>query len=169
MQNMVRHGFRTALFSSLLLSALGSTVALAQSGSSGGSVGNDEKSLSGSRETPRAVEPSRPARRSRHEAEAPRRAPRKSGGGGGGGSVDGAWVVTSVGCGGTSTGAVVITSGRIIGEGLTGSVSASGAARSVFQANGLTSIGSGRVSGRSGAGTFRRSDGCSGTWSAIKQ
>ncbi|MCC8942699.1 hypothetical protein H8A99_41395, partial [Bradyrhizobium sp. Arg68] len=75
MQNMVRHGFRTTLFSSLLLSALGSTVALAQSGSSGGSVGNDEKSLSGSRETPRAVEPSRPARRSRHEAEEPRRAP----------------------------------------------------------------------------------------------
>ncbi|MEN3348698.1 MAG: hypothetical protein V7632_2333 [Bradyrhizobium sp.] len=169
MQNMLRHGFRTALFSSLLLSALGSPVALAQ-GSSGGSVGNDEKSLSGSRETPRAIESSRPARRSRHEAEEPRRTTRKSGGGGGGGgSVDGAWVVTSVGCGGTGSGAIVITSGRIIGEGLTGSVGANGAARSVFQANGLTSIGSGRLSGRSGAGTFRRSDGCSGTWSAIKQ
>jgi hypothetical protein len=165
---MFRDGFRTALFSALLLSTLGSAAALAQSGSSGGSIGNDEKSLSGSRDTPRAIESSRPARRSKPADEEPRRASRKSGGGGGGG-VDGAWVVTSVGCGGTGSGAIVITSGRIIGEGLTGSVSAGGAARSVYQANGLTSIGSGRLSGRSGAGTFRRSDGCSGTWSAIKQ
>lgn len=168
MQNMFRDGFLTALFSALLLSTLGPTAALAQSGSSGGSIGNDEKSLSGSRDTPRAIESSRPARRSKPADEEPRRAARKSGGGGGGG-VDGAWVVTSVGCGGTGSGAIVITSGRIIGEGLTGSVSASGAARSVYQANGLTSIGSGRLSGRSGAGTFRRSDGCGGTWSAIKQ
>ncbi|WP_338701301.1 hypothetical protein V5279_19930 [Bradyrhizobium sp. 26S5] len=157
---------RSLLFSALLLSALGSTAALAQSGSSGGSIGNDEKSLSGSRAAPRSVETDRPARRSKPEADEPRRAARKSGGGG---SVDGAWVVTSVGCGGTGSGAVVITSGRIIGEGLTGFVSPSGAARSVFQANGLTSIGSGRLSGRSGSGTFRRSDGCGGTWSATKQ
>nr|WP_249159206.1 hypothetical protein [Bradyrhizobium tropiciagri] len=155
----------------MLLSTLGSTAVLAQSGSSGGSIGNDEKSLSGSRDTPRAVESSRTARRSKPAAEEPRRTARKSGGGGGGGGggVDGAWVVTSVGCGGTGSGAIVITSGRIIGEGLTGSVSAGGAARSVYQSNGLTSIGSGRLSGRSGAGTFRRSDGCGGTWTAIKQ
>ncbi|QIG99056.1 hypothetical protein G6P99_03155 [Bradyrhizobium sp. 6(2017)] len=159
---------RSFLFSALLLSALGSTAALAQSGSSGGSIGNDEKSLSGSRAAPRSVETDRPARRTKPEADEPRPAARKSGGGGSG-SVDGAWVVTSVGCGGTGSGAVVITSGRIIGEGLTGSVSPSGAARSVFQANGLTSIGSGRLSGRSGSGTFRRSDGCGGTWSATKQ
>ena len=166
MQTIFRDGFRTALFSALVFSTLGSTTLLAQSGSSGGSIGNDEKSLSGSREAPRAIEPSRPARRSKPAADEPRSASRKSGGGS---SADGAWVVTSVGCGGTGSGAIVITSGRIIGEGLSGSVSANGAARSVYQANGLTSIGSGRLSGRSGAGTFRRSDGCNGTWSAIKQ
>ena len=43
---------------SLLISAAMASAALAQSGSAGGSIGNDEKSLSGSREAPRAVEPS---------------------------------------------------------------------------------------------------------------
>ena len=45
----------------------------AQSGSAGGSIGNDEKSLSGSRASPRAAEPEKPARRSKPEAEEPRR------------------------------------------------------------------------------------------------
>jgi hypothetical protein len=101
------------------------------------------------------------------EAEAPRRAARKSGGGGG--SFDGAWVVNSIGCGGTSAGAVVVTSGRIIGEGVTGTVSPNGAARSVGNYNGIRVISSGHVSGRSGSGTFRRSDGCAGTWTSSKQ
>ncbi|MBR0757348.1 hypothetical protein JQ604_34645 [Bradyrhizobium jicamae] len=168
MQNSFPRKATIVLFTALLMSAAGSSAALAQSGSAGGSIGNDEKSLSGSRDAPRSVESDRPARRSKPAAEEPRRASR-GGGGGGGGSVDGAWVVTSIGCGGTSSGAIVVTSGRIIGEGLTGTVSPSGAARSVFQANGLTSIGSGRISGRSGSGTFRRSDGCGGTWHAVKQ
>jgi hypothetical protein len=168
MKNLFHAMLRPVLLSALLVSALGSKAALAQAGSSGGSIGNDEKSLSGAREAPRAIESSRPPRRSKPESDEPRRSARKTGGGGGG-SVDGAWIVTSVGCGGSGTGAIVITSGRIIGEGLTGTVSASGAARSVFQSNGLTSIGSGRLSGRSGSGTFRRSDGCGGTWSATKQ
>jgi hypothetical protein len=30
-------------------------------------------------------------------------------------------------------------------------------------------ISSGRLSGRSGSGSFRRSDGCAGSWSASKQ
>jgi len=165
MRSVFRHG--NFLFSALLLCTFGSAAALAQSGSAGGVIGNDEKSLSGSRDAPRSVESDQPARRGKPAADEPRRASR--GGGGGGSSVDGAWIVTSVGCGGTGSGAFVVTSGRIIGEGLTGSVSASGSARSVLQANGLTSIGSGRLSGRSGSGTFRRSDGCNGTWNAVKQ
>lgn len=146
-----------------LIIALASSSAYPQSGSTGGSIGNGDKALSGSR-SDRSAEPAPSAspRRSKPASNEPRRS-------GGGGAADGAWVVTSIGCGGTASGAIVVTSGRIIGDGLTGSVSANGAARSVYQANGLTSIGSGRLSGRSGAGTFRRSDGCSGTWSAIKQ
>jgi hypothetical protein len=34
---------------------------------------------------------------------------------------------------------------------------------------GITYTGAGRLSGRNGSGTFRRSDGCSGTWTASKQ
>ena len=74
----------------------GPVAAFAQ-GSAGGSIGNDEKSLSGSRDAPRSVES--PARRSKAkpEADGPRRASRNSGSGGGGGNFDGAWVVNSVG------------------------------------------------------------------------
>src|SRR5882724_7172043 len=98
MQKIIRRRIRIASLALLLAVALGPGLALAQSGSAGGSIGNDEKSLSGSRDTPRSVESSKPSRRSKPEAEEPRRAARKSGGGGGGGNFDGAWVVNSVGC-----------------------------------------------------------------------
>ena len=169
MQKIIRHRNRIASLALLLAVALGPGLALAQSGSAGGSIGNDEKSLSGSRDAPRSVESGKPSRRSKPEAEEPRRAARKSGGGCGVGNFDGAWVVNSVGCGGTSTGAVVVTSGRIIGEGVTGTVSPNGAARSVGNYNGITTISSGHVSGRTGSGTFKRSDGCGGTWTSSKQ
>jgi hypothetical protein len=167
MQNVIQTTIRITLCSTLVSVAIGSATALAQSGSTGGSIGNDEKSLSGTRETPRSVQSERPSRRSKPEAEEPRRAARKSGGGGG--NFDGAWAVVSVGCGSSSTSAVVVTSGRIIGEGVTGTVSANGAARSVGNYNGVTVVSSGHVSGRTGSGTFRRSDGCGGTWTSTKQ
>jgi hypothetical protein len=145
--------------------------ALGQSGSVGGSIGNDDKSVSGSRQD-RSTEPAPDARKGTSNAtpapDEQRSAARRSGGGGAG-NFDGAWVVVSVGCGGTSTGAVVVTSGKIIGEGVVGRVSPSGAASSVGRYNGITVISSGHVSGRSGAGTFRRSDGCAGTWRSSKQ
>ena len=149
-----------------LLPVLASSPAFAQSGSAGGSIGNDEKSLSGSR-SDRSAEPAPSARRSKPAAEEQRSSRR---GGGGGGSFDGAWAVISVGCGGSSNGATVVTSGRVIGEGVSGTVSANGAVHTFGQAgNGITYTGAGRPSGRSGSGTFRRSDGCSGTWTASKQ
>ena len=166
MSNFQR-SLRAAFLSALILVAAGGA-ARAQSGSAGGSIGNDEKSLSGSREAPRAVESDRPSRRSRPEADDPRRASRKSGGGGGS-NFDGAWIVLAQGCGGSSRTAVVVTSGKIIGEGLTGSISPNGASRSVGNYSGITVISTGHASGRSGSGTFRRSDGCSGTWTSSKQ
>ena len=137
--------------------------AFAQSGSTGGSIGNDDKSLSGSR----SAEPERPARRSRPDAEEPRPSRR----GGGTGNFDGAWIVVSTGttCPGTSTTAVIVTSGKIIGEGLRGTISPSGASQSVGHYNGVTVVSSGHASGRSGSGTFRGSDGCSGRWTSTKQ
>ena len=171
MPDSVRRQIRIALLGALAI-AIGPATALAQSGSAGGSIGNDEKSVSGSRQAPRSVETEKPARRSKPEADEPRRASRKSGGGGGGGgNFDGAWIVNSVGttCSGSSTVAVVISSGRIIGQGVSGTVSANGSTRAVGNYDGVIVTSSGRTNGRSGSGTFRRSDGCVGTWTSSKQ
>ncbi|MDH6262465.1 hypothetical protein [Bradyrhizobium sp. BR13661] len=155
-----------------LLLALSAPSAFAQSGSAGGSIGNDEKSLSGSR-SDRSAEPTPSAPRSKPAPDEQRSSSRRSGGGSGsssGGNFDGAWAVTSVGCGGSSSGATVVTSGRVIGDGVSGTVSSNGSVHTFGQAgNGITYTGAGRLSGRSGSGTFRSSDGCSGTWTASKQ
>jgi hypothetical protein len=164
--NLIRSLTRAALLSATLAIVALPSLGHAQSGSAGGSIGNDEKSLSGSRETPRAAEPSKPARRSKTETEAPSRAPRKSGGG----DIDGAWILTSVGtpCG-SSTDAVVISSGRMVGQYGTSQVSPNGGVSGIGSAGSLSWTMSGRFSGRSGSGTFRRSDGCSGSWTGAKQ
>ena len=165
MQNAIRCRIKIALLCMSFIVAISPGAAFAQSGSAGGSIGNDEKSLSGSR----SAEPERPARRSKPETDEPRRsAPRRSGGGGG--NFDGAWVVNSVGtpCG-SSTTAIVVTSGKIIGDGLSGTVSPSGAASSVGNYGSITVFSSGHFSARSGSGTFKRSDGCTGTWVVSKQ
>lgn len=158
---------RTTALVFLLTVALAPSSAVAQSGSAGGSIGNDEKSLSGSR-SDRSAEPTPSARRSK-PAEEPRSSSRRGGGGGGGGSFDGAWMVVSVGCGGTTSGAVVVSSGKVIGQGVSGTVSPSGAVRTFGQGEGVTYTGAGRLGARSGSGTYRRSDGCGGTWTSSKQ
>ena len=174
MQSAFQRSIRIGVFALLMSVAFGTTATLAQSGSAGGSIGNDEKSLSGTRSTPRAVETEKPARRSKPkpEAEEPRRASRKSGGGagagGGGGNFDGAWVAQSQGCGG-STERFTISGGRLSGELSSGSVSPNGSTTSGGSVSGLSWSSSGRFSGSRGSGTFRRSDGCSGTWTASKQ
>ena len=156
---------------SVVISVAISGAAVAQSGSAGGSIGNDEKSLSGSREKPREVESSKPARRAKPESDEPRRASRKSGeSGGGGGNFDGSWVSVAVGtpCG-SATERFVIAGGRISGEVSSGSVSPNGATRSGGSVQGLSWNSTGRFSGRTGSGSFVRSDGCTGRWTASKQ
>jgi hypothetical protein len=157
---------------SLLIPFALSSAALAQSGSAGGSIGNDEKSLSGSRERPRAAEPSTPARRAKPDSDEPRRASRRSGGegSGGGSGFDGSWVAVAVGtpCG-SSTERFVISGGRISGELSSGSVSPNGATRTGGSMQGLSWTSTGRFSARSGSGSFVRSDGCTGRWTASKQ
>lgn len=164
---------KNVLFSSIKIALLTAAVgifghpdlALAQ-GSAGGSIGNDDKSVSGSRPA-RTVEPSRPAQRS-HPAE-PRHS--KRGGGGSGGNFDGAWSISSTGttCSDTFRETVVVTSGRLVGNYGGGSVSASGAVRGSGNYNGIGVTSHGRFTGRSGSGTFTRSDGCTGRWTASKQ
>lgn len=164
MQNAFRDLVPLLALSLLLTCSAG--LAHAQSGSAGGSIGNEEKSLSGSR----AGEPAKPARRSQPEADEPRRASRK-GGGGGGNSFDGAWIVSAVGvtCQGSSSNAVVVTSGKIIGQKARGTVSPDGKVYGTSSDQGITIITTGRLSGRTGGGTFRQSDGCTGRWTAAKQ
>ena len=164
---------KVALFCMAFFVPIGPGAALAQSGSAGGSIGNDEKSLSGSRQTPRAVESEKPARKNKPEAEEPRRASRKSGGGsggGGGGNFDGAWVAVAVGtpCG-SSTERFVISGGSVSGELSSGQVSPNGSTRTGGSVSGLSWTSTGRFSGRTGSGSFVRSDGCSGRWTASKQ
>jgi hypothetical protein len=101
MKNRFQHVISIGASTVLLSAAFGPGLARAQSGSAGGSIGNDEKSLSGSREAPRAVESPKPARRAKPESDEPRRASRRSGGegsgAGGGGNFDGTWVAVATG------------------------------------------------------------------------
>jgi hypothetical protein len=172
MQNANGRRFILAsLFASLVI-AIGPGLALAQSGSAGGSIGNDDKSLSGSREAPRSVESERPARRSKPEAEEPSRAARKSGGGGGAGNFDGTWVAVGVGtnCQGSATVAGIISGGRVVGQGVSGGVSPNGAYHATsVGSDGIVLTATGMLSGNHGSGTYRRSDGCAGRWTASKQ
>jgi hypothetical protein len=172
MEYSARRSIRMTL-DALLISVAISGAAVAQSGSAGGSIGNDEKSLSGSREKPRAVESSKPTRRAKPESDEPRRASRSGGGGGGGGGVgifDGAWVVVARGtpCG-SSTERVVISGGRITGEWSSGQVSPNGSSTGHGSAGGLSWTSSGRMSASSGSGSFVRSDGCTGRWTSSRQ
>jgi hypothetical protein len=96
---------------SLLISAAIASAALAQSGSAGGSIGNDEKSLS------------------------------------------------------TTTSTVVVTGGRFSDGVASGTISPNGVSHSVGIYNGGTS----RTSGNRGSGTFRTSDGCTGTLTSTKR
>ncbi|MFZ5739354.1 MAG: hypothetical protein ACOY6K_21000 [Pseudomonadota bacterium] len=158
---------RAALLSATLAFAASPHLAIAQSGSAGGSIGNTDKTLSGSRKVVRESAPARPSRASRSEPRE-RRSTRRSSGGGD--SFDGAWLVASVGrpCGAASE-AVLISSGRIVGQYTSGRVTANGQATGSGSSGGVSWTSSGKFSGRRGSGTFRRSDGCVGTWTASKQ
>lgn len=168
MPKAVRH--RVALVSLLFTVAFTPGVALAQSGSVGGSIANDEKSLSGSREPSRSARPSGSVSDKKPAERATSRASRKSSNAGGGGNFDGAWVVVAVGtpCG-SSTERVVISSGRLAGEWTTGQVAPNGSTTGRGSASGVSWTSSGRFSSRTGSGSFVRSDGCRGRWTAAKQ
>jgi hypothetical protein len=168
---LVRSRISAILFGLALAITINPATTYAQ-GSAGGSIGNDDKAVSGSRSEPRSAAPARWSRRNKSEEEPRRSASRRSGGGGGGGgSLDGAWVVSSAGvtCSDTYTETVVVTSGRIIGANGSGTVGPSGSVRGVGNYSGIIVRSQGRMAGRTGSGTFQRSDGCSGRWTSSKQ
>jgi hypothetical protein len=138
------------------------TATVAAQGSTGGSIGKQDKSISGSqddggtRSAPRKDRSSKaPSRRSEH-----------------GGRLDGQWNVVFAAktqiCAGSANGAWTISGGSLSGKDTTGSASG-GSVRANYSGPRYTGTISGHLSGSSGTGTFQRSDGCVGTWAAAKQ
>lgn len=139
--------------------------ALAQ-GSTGGSIGKQDKSISGDQDGAgsRSTSRERPSKSERSSS-------RSRSGGGGGGNFDGMWNSASFGrtCSDKTAAVATISGGQISSPGFSGTVSGSGAVRGVWAGNGITATVSGRISGNSGSGSFQRSDGCVGSWTLSRQ
>jgi hypothetical protein len=88
---------------------------------------------------------------------------------GGNRDFDGVWIFTSAGCRYTGSLPAKIVGGKIIVRGGSGQVDPDGTLHSVGAGNGMTLTAVGQLSGNTGSGTFNRSDGCVGSWIAIKQ
>jgi hypothetical protein len=161
---------RGAAFAAAAVLCLQASPALSQ-GATGGSIGKQDKSISGggdegggSRSTSRERERERPSKSERSSR-------RERGGGGGGGNFDGTWASASQGrtCSDRTSAVVAISGGHMVSDGFTGRVSGSGSVSGVWAGSGLSAQVTGHISGRSGSGTFRRSDGCVGSWTLVKQ
>lgn len=140
-------------------------LAQSQGGSlSGGSLGGSIDSAPAARPKRAAAAVQAPARRTQPES------PRSRGGGASLSSYDGAWSVTSTGCSGAGTGQVTISNGRVITQtgAVTGRVSPQGVVNTASSFNGVTFTGTGQIRGQSAYGSFHQSDGCTGSWRAIK-
>jgi hypothetical protein len=93
-------------------------------------------------------------------------------GDGGGSNFDGTWAYTGIGtnCRGSGSGLLTISGGLISSRnhGI-GRVSPDGTYRSAsISADGVATTATGRMSGNTGSGSYRRADGCNGRWAAKK-
>jgi hypothetical protein len=110
----------------------------------------------------------RPAPGVAREAEQPRGSDGRAGN-----NFDGTWAYTGIGtnCPGSGSGTLVIAGGVISsknGRGI-GRVSPDGTYRAAsVGADGVPLTATGRMSGSSGSGSYRRADGCNGRWAAKK-
>jgi hypothetical protein len=150
----------------LLIIALGGSDAWSQ-GATGGSLGNDNKTLSGSSSEPRAAKPARPPRSEQRAAPARRGASE----GGSAARFDGMWQITFTGqsavCAGKTASSTLTISGGSVGGG--GSISPSGVLQGVGSSGSVSAVMTGRLSGRGGGGSMQMSNGCTGRWTASKQ
>ncbi|UFS77691.1 hypothetical protein LPB73_10045 [Tardiphaga sp. 37S4] len=150
----------------LLIIALGGSDAWSQ-GATGGSLGNDNKTLSGSSSEPRAAKPARPPRSEQRAAPARRGASE----GGSAARFDGTWLIAFTGqatvCTGRTASSTLTISGGSVGGG--GNISPSGVLQGVGSSGSVSAIMTGRLSGRSGGGSMQMSNGCTGRWTASKQ
>lgn len=138
--------------------------AFAQAGSTGGTVGNHDKSISGGGEEtkhravrkPPATRASRPPRR--REQAAPL------------GSFDGSWAGMSIGtCIGQFDWKLQVSNGVISGSGTTGQIARGGATNGDMVVMGKHFLFKGvtRTSGKA-SGTWTSSPNCSGSWTAVR-
>ena len=162
----MKHIMKSIALPCLLIVSFGSGHAWSQ-GATGGSLGNDNKSLSGSSSEPRSA-PAAPRERSE-----PRAAKSRRGSDDGGGSVarfDGRWRISFTGrtqiCAGLTADSTMTFSNGRASDGST--VSSSGAFQGAANTSGVSAIMTGRLSGRSGGGAMRMSNGCAGRWTAVK-
>jgi hypothetical protein len=143
------------------------SAALAQGGSTGGNIGQQNKSVSGG-QAPSAAPP--PARRaspkpSRREPARVQAAPAAAAG-----SWSGAWKgVSTGGCIPTWSWTLQITDGGdISGSGAVGKVARGGGASGTMTVLGVAYHFAGRFSAGTAAGTWKRDDGCAGAWTATR-
>jgi hypothetical protein len=160
---------RGAAFAAAITLCLPASPALSQS-AVGGSIGKQDKSISGGGEDSGGARSSSRSRE-REPSRSERSTRRERGGGGGGGNFDGTWASASAGrtCSDRTSAVVAISGGNMVSDGFTGRVSSGGSVSGVWAGSGLSARISGHMSGRSGSGTFTRSDGCVGTWTLSKQ
>jgi hypothetical protein len=147
-------------------------VVVAQAGSMGGTVGKQGKSASGGEKAQRPRSAAqRPARdkqpkriRIAPEPRGKAAATRVN--------YDGNWRVSSsagLGCGTETTNNVSVTGGIVHGSRLSGRISHGGTVNVFWRLAGWRLNYTGRVSSRSGSGVWRRHDGCTGTWTAVRE
>jgi hypothetical protein len=131
---------------------------LAQAGS------NQDKPFSGDsapRRQPAPARESHPARA--HEAR-PATSARSN-------PFDGTWTGGSAGetCPETTKGAILISNGKISGNGVEGHVNSDGSVRFIANGSGFFATGGGHFSRNSASGRFKRNDGCVGHWWLTRQ
>jgi hypothetical protein len=139
-------------------------VAMAQ-GSAGGAIGNDDKSVSGSRPVP-APSTGRRQHPSHSESNRSHRGSNQSRG------FDGMWMLTgtSTNCQGSGSGAFTVVGTRVtVAGGGGGRVSSNGAFWASTAVGGVSLTATGHLSSDSGSGSYRRGDGCVGRWTAMRQ
>ena len=146
------------------MSVLSIGAAFAQAGSTGGTIGNHDKSISGGEEEtrhravrkPPATRASQPPRRREQAATL--------------GSFDGSWAGMSVGsCIGQFGWKLQVSHGVISGNNTTGQIARSGATNGDMVVMGTHFVFKGvtRTSGKA-SGTWTSSPNCSGSWTAIR-
>jgi hypothetical protein len=85
---------------------------------------------------------------------------------------DGSWSETVTGgpkCAGSFRTTFDIVNGQLVQAGCSGAVSPSGAYSGSCAGNGFTLTATGHFTAHSASGQYKRSDGCSGSWQAVRK